>query len=505
MNFVNRLSLLGLVLAPFIASAAERAEVDFAFVREQAKARAEAAYAAPSEDLPKALASIGYDRYRSIRFAPEHSFWRDDRLPFTLQFFHLGGLFRTGVKVHEFSPTHVQEIPFSSDLFDYGPEGVPGRLPASLGYAGFRVHAPINRPEYYDEVLAFLGASYFRAVAAGQVYGLSARGIAVNSGVNDRPEEFPRFTDFWIGKPQADDTALTIYALLDGPSVAAAYQFIINPGETTLMEVKVAVFARQPIETLGIAPLTSMFWYGENTDRPSGQPRPEVHDSDGLLLEMQDGATTWRPLRQVGHLEATSYPIINNALKRFGLFQRDRDFGHYEDPEARYDIRPSAWVEPVSGFEAGGVRLVELTPEKEYGDNIVAYWVPAEPVAAGQMREFSYRLAWANDLPVNPRVARVNATWQGKSSDHAGGDTVWIDFVGEAFADLGDAEPTVDLQVGAGVGVRHQTLIRLPKNRGWRVALQIGATEAGGSTDMSCRLLRGFEPLSERWSYTWQP
>lgn len=504
MNF-SRFLRMGWLALPLCLVGAEREQVDFELVRGRAEALAAEAYRPPAAELPRALASIGYDRYRGIRFAPEHALWRGDRLPFSLQFFHLGGLFREPVRINEFSTTHVQEIPFSSNLFDYGPEGVPGRLPSDLGYAGVRVHAPINRPEYYDEVISFLGASYFRAVGAGLLYGLSARGLAVDSGVDGRPEEFPRFTEFWFGKPTAEEKELKIYGLLDSASVAGAYEFTLRPGTMTVVEVRATLYPRQEIAVLGIAPLTSMFWFGENTDRPAGEPRPEVHDSDGLLIEMQDGSQMWRPLREVDRLSVTTYPIANGAMKRFGLFQRDRDFDNYQDPEARYDIRPSAWVEPVSGFEAGEVRLVELKAEKEYGDNIGAYWVPEAPVVPGQPVEFAYRLVWAADLPPRPEIARVVATRNGDSLNHAGSRTVWVDFAGEALTALGDTEPTVDLQVGPGVGVRHQTLIRLPDNRGWRVALQVGETEAGGSTDMSVRLLKGFEPISERWSYTWQP
>jgi glucans biosynthesis protein len=248
-----------------------------------------------------------------------------------------------------------------------------------------------------------------------------------------------------------------------------------------------------------------MFWYGENTGRPAGQARPEVHDSDGLAIEMADGSVMWRPLDAVDRLRTTSYPVVAGAMKRFGLFQRDRDFGSYEDTEARYDIRPSAWVEPVSGFEAGAVRLVELAPTKEYGDNIGAHWVPEEPMKAGEERTLVYRLVWAMGGREPARLARVVATWQARP-EHGGADaTLWVDFAGEVLQGLDGEEPTLDLRVGEGVGVRHQTLMRLPDNRGWRVALQLGATGNEGDMDLSARLLRGFEPISERWSFTWRP
>ena len=63
----------------------------------------------------------------------------------------------------------------------------------------------------------------------GQVYGLSARGLAVDTA-EPNGEEFPRFTEFWIEKPKRGATTLTINALLNSPRTTGAYKFVIQPG-----------------------------------------------------------------------------------------------------------------------------------------------------------------------------------------------------------------------------------------------------------------------------------
>lgn len=342
------LALVGAVPAE---SAIEKLEVDFDHVRRLAAERAAAPYREPDRELPRRLTELKYDEVRAIRFKPEQALWRNEALPFHLHLFHRSSAVREAVVIREFSATHVQTLPFIRDFFDYGRLGNLGSLRSSLGYAGFRLHYPLNRPDVFDELIVFHGASYFRALGAGQVYGLSARGLAVDSGVPGLPEEFPVFTDFWIGKPLSGATTITVYALLDSPRVAGAYEFLIRPGRPTTLDVRAELTARAPLALPGLAPLTSMFWFGKNADRPQGDPRPQVHDSDGLFLETPEGAHLWRPLQNPREILNTDLPVVNPA--RFGLIQRERTIAAFEDFEARYHERPSCWIEPVGAWGGG--------------------------------------------------------------------------------------------------------------------------------------------------------
>lgn len=492
-----------LFLLPAAPAAVHRTDVTFDFVRKLALERAGKPYQSPAADLPPRFTSLTYDEYRAIEFRSDRSLWRADRLPFQVQFFTRGGLFRDPVTLHEFSPSHVQAIPFSPDYFQPGSALNLRELPAALGYAGFKVLYPLNRIDAHDEIIAFLGASYFRALGAGQHYGLSARGLALDGGIVGQTEEFPRFSEFWLGKPASGATSLTVYALLEGPSVSGAYEFIVTPGRSTFVDVRASLIFRSTAKLAGYAPLTSMFWYGENSPRPDGELRPEVHDSDGLLVQHDEGVQLWRPLRDPPAIETTEIPV--HRLKRFGLFQRDRKVASYVDPQAQYERRPTAWIEPRDPWKEGALRLVELPATREYGDNIVAYWVPADRPEPNRPVDLHYRIVWTQDEPGDARIARVIGTREGARPGNAKGRLFWIDFADDKF----DGRPSVaikpEIEVGAGGKLSHSAVSLYREIGGWRVALEVDAAQNATAVELRCRLRDNDGPFSETWSYTWKP
>ncbi|TAG27328.1 MAG: glucans biosynthesis protein [Verrucomicrobia bacterium] len=488
----------------------ERVEVTFDYVAKLAERRANAEFKEPDRELPRRLAEIDYDQMRAIRFLPEQALWRKESLPFHLHLFHRTRFHREAITIREFSPTHVQTVPFIREFFDYGRLENLGALRSSLGYSGFRLHYPLNRPEVFDEAIVFHGASYFRALGAGQVYGLSARGLAINSAIHQVPEEFPVFTDFWVGKPSAGANQMRIYGLLDSRSVAGAYEFLLRPGRPTMVTVRARLFPRAAMETVGIAPLTSMFWFGKNADRPQGDPRPQVHDSDGLIVHGERGARLWRPLQNPRFLLNTDIRVEN--LTRFGLLQREREISAYEDFEALYHRRPSLWIEPIGDWGAGRVRLAELPTRDEYGDNVVAYWIPDKNPAPGQGFDFSYKMVWSLEEPGGTALARVDSTRIGHLPGGGRGQLFWIDFTGGSIGQFAPPSLSPEIVLGAGAQLRHQTLIRHPGNGGWRVALQVEAVnppppegEELKPIELRVRLRDGYNPVSETWVYTWLP
>jgi periplasmic glucans biosynthesis protein len=492
-----------LVLTLTAPAAVERAEIDFDHVRKLAVRRAAQAYRAPSDALPPRLATLTYDEYRNIGFRPERALWRGDGLPFQVQLFARGGLYRRAVTVREFSPTHVQTVPFDATWFHFvEPVHELTELPRDLGYAGFRVLHPLNRADAFDEVISFLGASYFRALGAGQQYGLSARGLALDAAIRGRREEFPDFTEFWLGKPVPDAPAVTVYALMDGPSVAGAFEFVITPGKATFVDVRAELMFRSAGRLTGIAPLTSMFWYGENTARPDGEMRPEVHDSDGLLVREKNGAQIWRPLRNPAAIVNVDIPV--RELSRFGLAQRDRRIESYEDREAYYERRPTAWIEPRDGWGSGKVRLVELPAMMEYGDNIAAYWIPDNAPQPGAPLELRYRIVWASAEPADEPVARVVATREGARPGQARGRLFWIDFTDPKAAERNAAAPIAAIEVGPGGRLVHSKVARYPEIGGWRVALEVESTGASAdAVELRCQLRDNDSAISETWLYPW--
>ncbi len=453
-----------------------------------------------------ALSDLDYDDYRLVRFRPDRQRWSETGSDWRLAAFPMGWLFKEPVLLHEVNGDQAQEMRFVTDDFEYLND-LAARVPELTdlpGVAGFRLHHPLNRPDVLDEVVAFIGASYFRALGQGSAYGISARGLALNTGTA-KGEEFPRFTRFWFDRAEAP-RQVTIYAALDSPSVTGAYRFVLTPGATTVMAATVRLFFRTDVEELGIAPLTSMFLFSEKNRAAFDDFRPNVHDSDGLRIERHDGDVIWRPLNNPPRLTGSYFP--EDSPRRFGLHQRDRRFDSYQDTEAHYHRRPSLEVEPVGDWGKGFVRLVEIPSDLEANDNIVAYWVPEAPAKAGEAREFAYLLRWG-DLPLDPgdplaHVDETRAGHGGVAGTEIAANTrkLVVDFRGGMLARLeGGAEvlPVVNVQNAEVIGTVVQ---RIDETGIWRLVIDIAAAP-DAVVELSAHLAGYGRRLTETWLYQW--
>lgn len=475
----------------------------FASVVRRASELAAHSYAPDRPELPHYFADLDYDKYRDIRFRRDQSLWGEEGLPFRIQFFPRGFMFKDRVVVNVIDQGEAVPVDFVGSLFDYGKNPVPTDIPADLGFAGLRLLYPLNRDDVFDEVAVFLGASYFRAVAEGLHYGISARGLAIDTGLASK-EEFPVFREFWIEKPDRDATEISVYALMDSESLTGAYRFRIQPGLETLIDVKAQIFFRSSVQKLGIAPLTSMFFHGENTERFMDDFRPEVHDSDGLIIETGYGERIWRPLTNPVGLRIADFQV--ESPRAFGLLQRDRDFNHYQDLEAHYQDRPSALVEPLGDWGKGFVQLVEIPSDSERYDNIVAFWVPQAKVEAGQQMQVEYRLRFSADPEAKLLGGRVRSTRIG-----AGGTDVLdrsvrkfvIDVEGPTLAGLPPEAP-VEAVVTASTGTLSELVVAQPNPeiRGWRVFFEL-TPDRDKAVDLRAFLREGEDVLSETWTYHW--
>lgn len=392
---VPRLPILAALCSLHAAAATP---FSFEALCERARTMAAAPHRAPDATLDGFWKNLDYDRHRDIRFQMESGLWAKEKLPFSIDFFHPGWTAKELVDLHEVGPDGRAEEPlrFDPTLFDYGKNRIPAGTPPPPGYAGWRARCHLNGPDYMDEFLVFLGASYFRAIPAQAPYGLSARGLSINSGLPGVPEEFPVFREFHLQRPEPGATSLVASALLDGESVAGAYRFTITPGAETVMDVEAEITLRRPVRQLGLAPFSSMFWFGENTWPKPKDFRPEVHDSDGLLMELGSGNLHYRPLEHT-HNRFRHCVFALEKPRSWSLLQRDRSFLSYQDPEARYHERPSVRVEPVSGFDQGALHLIEMPTPDETGDNVVLLWSPEPTPAVGVPTRFHYRLRWMRD------------------------------------------------------------------------------------------------------------
>lgn len=495
-----RLALASWSTALLLALAVPSA-LAFGFDDVAAKAKALAAqpWRAPEIRMPQELRDLDYDQYRDIRFRPEKALWRGDKLPFEIMFFHQGRTLAEPVTINVVEPHGIHEVPFDPDLFDYGKNRLDLQKMRQAGFNGFRVHTPINNPGYKDEVLVFQGASYFRALGKGQHYGLSARGLAVDTATPGG-EEFPRFVEFWIERPRSKATSLVIYAMLDSKRIAGAYRFVLTPGIETDVQVTARLYARDKIAKVGLAPLTSMYAFGENQPGRDDY-RPEVHDSDGLSIEGADGEWIWRPLVNPKRLLVTSFELTDP--RGFGLMQRDRSPTSYEDPEALYERRPSAWVEPSGNWGKGRVELVQIPTPDETNDNIVAYWVPDTAPVPGQPIDLSYTIRWQTAGTLPPGKGWVAQTRRGRGFvKRADGDINFVvDFDGGALRGLpsDSLEPVVWADSNA--ELRERNLFLNPVSGAWRMTVRFKRIDANKPVELRAYLKQGQKSKSETWSY----
>jgi glucans biosynthesis protein len=464
-----------------------------------AQAMAKQPYRAPDEHLPVALAA-DYDAYRDLRFDPSRAIWRAEGLPFQLQMFHRGFLFKQRVDLHVVNGGVATPLAYSPTLFSL-PPGTEKQLQEDIGFAGFRVHAPLNRSTVYDELIVFQGASYFRALGKGHIYGLSARGLALGSG-DPGAEEFPVFREFWVEQPAAGADHLVVHALLDSPSVTGAFRFVIRPGAETVIDVQSRLYPRVELTRAGIAPLTSMFEFDAGDRVGIDDYRPAVHDSDGLAILNGEGDQIWRPLGNPSRVRISGF--ADARPRGFGLMQRKRHFADYADTEARYHQRPSLWIEPVGDWGKGAVTLVEIPTADEYHDNIVAFWRPTEPLRAGREYRYDYRMHWCDTHRWIAEVASVAATRIGAAPD-AARRLVVIDLEGGRLASLpGDAKLTPDVWA-VHADVVNAVAYPNPETRGWRLSFEFRPHTGGHDVELHARVLEGHAPLSETWLYRWSP
>lgn len=480
---------------------------DYAWLKGQARALAAKPYQAPLSHTPDVVKNLDWDQYQAIQYRDNHALWATDKLRFRAKFFHLGLFFKSPVQIYEVKNGMAQEFAYDPAMFDYGKanlQNAAATLPKDLGFAGFRI---TYQNDWKRDVTAFLGASYFRAVGGEYQYGLSARGLAVDCGL-PKPEEFPLFTAYWLERPAADADRLVVYAMLDSPSVAGAYRFEIQPGTTLAMDVDAALYPRKTIERLGVAPLTSMFQYAENDRRSANDWRPEIHDSDGLLMQRGNGEWIWRPLVNPAQLRFNAYQDDNP--RGFGLLQRDRNFDHYQDDGVFYDRRPSAWVEPKSGWGKGSIQLVEIPTEDETFDNIVAFWNPEQKPQAGQELLFSYRLSWGARPPVQSPLAQVVATRTGPGGviGQQRQYFSWrfvVDFAGGALAQLKrTAQVKAVINVSRG-SVEIVSARPLDAIQGYRAMFDLKPDAGNLPVDLRVYLTVDGKPLTETWLYQWSP
>ncbi len=495
------LALLAAVMAaPARALPMVRPGTAHPFDRNWLEAEARRLSQAPYEPLPQVpdpWRDLTYDQYRMMWFNPQRGLWMDEDRPFKVDFFHPGLYFPRPVEVNVVEDGTAQTLAFDLSLFDMTDQFPDLPVDETMGYSGLRLRAGLDRPDTFTEFAVFQGASYFRAIGTGMTYGLSARGLAINTS-GPEGEEFPEFTRFWLEAPRPGDTLQTLHALLDGESVTGAFTFRITPGAVTRMEVSATLYPRVDLGHLGLAPLTSMFLFDQTNRAGHNDFRPAVHDTDGLLIHNGAGEVLFRPLKNPASLEVSSF--VDDNPRGFGLMQRARDLADYEDFEAHYEDRPSLWITPGEGWGPGSVQLVEIPSALEIYDNIVAYWRPRDGFAAGSEHRLTYTMDWGRDPQPPVDLAPVLNTAIGGNFDRTR-TLVAIDFASHAWLDGNPETYALTIRTNRGI-VSDGVLERNPRTGGLRLTFAIDPQEHP-SMELRAQLYHADVPVTEAWLYRW--
>ena len=470
---------------------------------EQARQSAEQSAPPAPLTLPESVANMQYEQYQAISFKPQQALWQGQR-PFSVAFVH------PGLSAHQPVPVVVvdrnnrqTELAFTPAMFDYGKEAdaITG-LDGITGFAGFSLFAQGHNKPF----VKFDGATFMRLAGFEQEFGAAARALAIDTAL-PKGEETPRFTRFWLIEPGSDE-AITVYARLESASVAGAYAFSFYPGKQVKVDVQGWLFARKSVKKLGLAPFTSMFLYGENTERQHDDYRPEVHDSDGVLMINEKAEQIWRPLTNPNRLQISALPA--SVPKGFGILQRDSDFDNYLDAQANYQLRPGLWVKPKEGFGEGHLETVEIPADSEIHDNISAHWVAAQSVKKGQSRYLRYTLHTMTHNPLVYNKAVVARTRQGASKT-AGFESSARQIIRRFVVDFdlpsGFSLPAeeLDLVMGAdNAQIEDASIYNVNGNRQMRATFLL--LPAGAKpVDIQLVLEHNKQAVSEVWHYVYQP
>jgi glucans biosynthesis protein len=466
-------------------------------VQELAAALAKRPMAPNPADLPDGLNQLTLEALNGIRMPAQHHVWAGEQRGFTLEPLHRGGVFSAPVALFVVDDGAIRRLAFDKTRFEYGRAAVPSTQ-NDLGFSGFRLAFGMERPL---DMAIFQGASFFRAIARGQTFGAIARTLVLRAG-EQRGEEIPFFRAFWIERPAPAANAITLHALVESESCTAAVRMTFRPGDITINDVELTLYARVQLENVGFAGVMGNYLFSPQKRRLFDEMRPAAHEVAGL--QMRTGADEWvyRPLNNPEQLQISAF--IDQNPRGFGLVQRDRDFAHFLDDDQRYDLRPSVWMEPLGEWGSGVVQLFEIPTDAEINDNIISYWRPRTPLPAGSATSISYRQFWCWALPEPMPVAFTRQTRQGRGSA-ARRRRFSVEFQGETLADaavMGGARVVLSATPGAIHAMRLQSY---PDRKSARVTFEL---EPGPDNISELRLQvvdNAGKPLTETWLNRWTP
>lgn len=465
-------------------------------VADMARAAAKQAYKPLPNDLPDQFSKLTYDQYVAIRAKPSAIIWANETLGFALEPLHRGFIFSSPVTINLVSQGQAQRVIYNTAQFDFGKIAPPARM-GDIGFSGFGILVP-QKDNGLTQIATIQGASFFRAIAQGQRFGVMARALSIKTA-DSRGEEFPAIRSVWIEEPNLATDALVIHAFIDSESMTGAYRFTLHPGEATIIDTECTLFARAKVDNFGIATMSGTIVSDAIDHRLPDDTRLRIADVGGLQMSTGHGEWLWRAISNRETLQISTF--VDENPHGFGFLQRDRAFHDYQDDDQHWEIRPSLWIQPIGDWGAGGVELIEIPNKSESNDNIIAYWRPQQPLAAGGETSFAYRQFWCWNPPEQPALALVTDSRSGRGSDQKRRRFL-VEFQGDL---LGDAQqsaavkPVLTASPGAVVFIKTYPY---PNIKTYRTLFEI---DPGSETASELRLVleNGGKPISETWLYRW--
>ncbi len=464
-----------------------------------ARRRADEPYKAPEKRVDEALAGITYDQYsRAIVYKEDQAIWRKDDGPFWLEPYHTAGaIFAFPVELFSIEAGRAVRIPYSAPAFEFNPPAKQPTTAAQSDFAGFHALAQLEKQGVFRDFLSFLGATNFRAIAAGQVFGVTARALAINTGQTGG-EDFPLFRSFWIERPRPVDQSLVVHALLDSVSAVGRFKFTATPGYDTVIETEAVIYPRRRIPYAGIAPIASRFFFGPGVPPKRRDYRPRVHDSEALCILNGAGEQIWRPLLNPERLQFSVF--LDKGPKGFGLIQKERSFASYQDIDQQFEKRPSLWIEPLGDWGEGSIDLIELPAPEEINENIVCFWRPKDGLGPGIGHRFRYRMHWCWNAPIEKKKATVQQTRVGEAK--TGEIAFVVDFANTELCDSCSGAAIMTNVTASAGEVRNARLSAGPATGTQRLRFEY-APSGGDPADLRAQLVVDGKAVSETWIFRW--
>jgi glucans biosynthesis protein len=453
-------------------------------------------FVAPPSDLPEFFSNLNYEQYIGIK-SRQPLIWSSEGRGIAVEPLHRGFVFTNAVDLYLVEDGTIRRLGYDPSQFDYGRPNAPSNI-GDIGFSGFRLVATSGDGKPFDFALV-QGATFFRAAARGQNFGAIARALALKPA-DPKGEEFPIFRAFWLERPGVGSNSITVHGILDSESTSGAVRMTFRPGDMTIVDVETTLFPRANLDHVGLGGIGSTYFYGSNDRRNIDDIRPAVYESSGLQMLNGQGEWLWRPLQNPETLQISAF--VDASPRGFGLLQRDRAYEVFQDDDQRYERRPSLWIEPLADWGQGSVQLLEIPTDAEINDNILTYWRPKAPMAAGSEVAFAYRQYWCWAPPERPPLATVTSTRVGRGSTGRR-RRVTVDFSTEALGDNLPADLKSVLTVSPGT-FQNLKNWAYPERKTVRVAFEL---DPGNENACEMRLIleTGGKPISETWLYRWTP